>query len=78
MIRKLLRSCYWYERKGLTFVLTDAQKDKISKWAKDKNPAYSTLGRITYCFTPTRDGLMVKVHDRLDNAELDVSNDECT
>jgi hypothetical protein len=70
------------------FSLTKEQQEKLDKWENKidkkvakkqgtKEPYYgATGGSLTYCFTPTSIGTVIKVKHGFTNEEIDLSDYE--
>ena len=60
------------------FTLTDEQEEKLADWIKDLKDLGSFQGaiggRLTYEFTPTSLGMIVKVKDSMYHNEIDLSD----
>lgn len=60
------------------FSLNENQRLKLKEWINSKKSKYvgAIGGRITYSFTPTTLGTVVKVYDELTKDEIDLTEYE--
>lgn len=60
------------------FSLDKEETDKLNQWLEKlpSSPEGAIGGRITYSFTPTNLGVVIKVRDEVTKQEIDLTNYE--
>lgn len=58
------------------FILSVKEKSKLEEWRSAIKTLYGEVGKLTYSFTPTGIGDVVKIRSELANVEIDLTDYE--